>query len=428
MAAEQETLQTREVTKPNESSTVLRPHTARQQIICLAFESEAHYGKLVADAKLYRAWLEAQYAQHPELFPAAFAQGFHWHSRYHQKKQQVTLRRLRLKATRTVLTVAPSFLLPYGAGRTDEVEKALYLAQYGVPVEALEYVFGRSASYYTRLLASLGRFHLVGTTVKRAAHVPTQLVADEKITWEAGQEVLLATTVAQGCFLGAALASETSAAVLAQAYGEFKTEAQDLAPGYAPETVTTDGFRPTRLAWHTLFPHVTLILCFLHGLLKIAERCRGHLRHRVLDRAWHCYEAPTAARFAQRLRRFDEWAQTQLSGALLEMAQKLRTRRTDYLTAYAHAGAARTTNAVDRLMNFQDRWLYARRYLHGCRGSSRLMVRAYALLWNFHPYSASLRRRDPTRQSPFADLNGFQYHENWCHNLLIAASRGGLPT
>lgn len=416
------------MTKRNESTTVVLPQTARQQIICLAFESEAQYDKLVAAPKLYRAWLEEQSAQHPELFPAAFAQGFHWHSRYHQKKQKVLLRRLRFKATRAVFTIAPSFLLPYGAGRTDEVEKALYLAQYGVPAEALEYVFGRSASYYERLLASLGRFHLVGTTVKQAEQLPTQLVADEKITWEAGQEVLLATTVAQGCFLGVALASDTSAAALGKAYGEFKAEAQDLAPGYTPETVTTDGFRPTRLAWQTLFPHLKLILCFLHGILKIAERCRGDLRRTVLDRAWHCYEATTAASFAQRLRRFDEWAQAHLTGALLEMAQKLRKRRTDYLTAYGHPGAARTTNAVDRLMNFQDRWLYARRYLHGQRGSSRLAVRAYALLWNFHPYSASLRRRDPARQSPFADLNGFQYHENWCHNLLIAASRGGVPT
>jgi len=297
-----------------------------------------------------------------------------------------------------------------------------------VPAEALAYVFGRSASYYERLLASLGRFHLVGTTIKQADRLPTQLVADEKITWEAGQEVLLATTVAQGCFLGAALASDTSAVALEKAYGEFKTEAQDLVPGYTPETVTTDGFRPTRLAWQTLFPQMKLILCFLHGVLKIAERCRGDLRHRVLDRAWRCYEATTAARFAQRLRRFDEWAQKNLSGALLEMAQKLRRRRSDYAPAYAHTGAARTTNAVDRLMNFQARWLYARRYLHGRRGSSRLAVRAYALWRNFHPYSASLRRRDPTRLSPFADLNGFQYHNNWCHNLLIAASLGGKPT
>lgn len=191
--------------------------------------------------------------------------------------------------------------------------------------------------------------------------MPTQLVADEKITWEAGPEVLLATMVAQGCFLGAALAADTSDVALETAYGAFKTEAQDLAPGYTLETVTTDGFRPTRLAWHSLFPHLKLILCFLHGILKIVERCRGPLRHAVLDRAWRCYEATMPRSFAQGLRRFDDWVQAHLSGAVLEMSQKLRRRHTAYLPAYAHPGAARTTNALDHQMNFQDRWLYARR-------------------------------------------------------------------
>jgi hypothetical protein len=49
-----------------------------------------------------------------------------------------------------------------------------------------------------------------------------------------------------------------------------------------------------------------------------------------------------------------------------------------------------------------------------------------ALHWNFHPYGARLRRDQPTRVSPFHDLNGFQYHANWLHNLLIASSLGGL--
>ena len=310
------------MSKQKENAPAL-PQTARRQVICLAFKSEAPHAKLVADAGLYRQWLDEQYAQHPELFPAAFGAGYQWHARYRQKKQKLTLRRLRLKATGAVYTVTPSFVLPYGAGRTDEVEKALYLCQFGVPAEALAYVFGRSASYWERLVLSTGRLHLVGTTVKQAQHLPPQLVADEKITWEAGAEVLWATTVAQGCFLGAALASDATAAALGQAYGEFKAAAQPVAPAYAPSTVTTAGLRATRLAWQTLFPNSTLILCFLHGILKIAERCRGHLRHTVLERAWHCYDAPTGAAFAQRLRRFDEWAQRHLTGSLLSDGAKV---------------------------------------------------------------------------------------------------------
>lgn len=173
------------MTKPNELPVVL-PQTARRQVLCLAFESEAQHAQLGAAPKLYRAWLDEQFAQHPELFPAAFAGGYAWHSRYQQKKQKLTLRRVRLKMTRAVFTLAPSFLLPYAVGRTDAVEKALALAQCGVPAEALAFVFGRDASFDERWLRSLGRFHLGGTTIKAAATLPPPLVADEKITWEAG--------------------------------------------------------------------------------------------------------------------------------------------------------------------------------------------------------------------------------------------------
>ena len=111
---------------------------------------------------------------------------------------------------------------------------------------------------------------------------------------------------------------------------------------------------------------------------------------------------------------------------LLEVATKLRERAAEYLTAYQHHEARRTSNAVDRLMNYQDRKLYAMRYFHHSTKSARLTVRAIALLWNFHPYSERLRRKDHSRQSPFCDLNGFQYHSNWLHNFFIASSMRGL--
>ena len=75
-------------------------------------------------------------------------------------------------------------------------------------------------------------------------------------------------------------------------------------------------------------------------------------------------------------------------------------------------------------MNYQDRILYAMQYFHGDWDSAQLYVRAMALLWNFHPYCAKLREAEG-RHSPFKDANGFLYHENWLHNLLIAASMGG---
>lgn len=393
--------------------------------ICLPFDSEALYDACLYDLPQFRKFLLAQFAAHPELFPQAFAQGFQWHSQYQLKKQQLFVRRIKLTATGQVFTIRPSFVLPYGIARTDEIEKALYLRQWGVPFEALSYVFGRSASFYQRAWLQLGRPSLVGTTVKDPQKLPLHLVADEKITWLDGQEVYATTTAARGCFMGVGLATQTTAESLREGYGEFKQEAQELKADYRPQTVCTDGFKATRLAWQQLFPAVSLILCFLHGVLKIVERCRGESRREVLDRAWNCYQATTRRQFSQRLRRVGEWAKAKLEGAVEEMTYKLYQQRPRYVTAYEHQGCARTTNAVDRLMNHQDRVLYSMRYLHGKGDRARLALRAMALQWNFHAYGRRLRGASPERQSPFADLNGFQYHDNWLHNLFIAASLGG---
>src|SRR5262245_12730259 len=111
--------------------------------ICVPFASEAHSQDCVDDVAKYRQHLSMRYEQHPERFPQAWAQGYTFHDRYRSRKQGVTVRRVKLRATGAVFTVRPSFLLPYGVARTEEVEKALYLRQWGVPFEALAYVFGR---------------------------------------------------------------------------------------------------------------------------------------------------------------------------------------------------------------------------------------------------------------------------------------------
>lgn len=396
--------------------------------ICLGFDNDEHYMKCVNDPGQYREFLAGEFARHPEIFPYGFAEGYEFHSRYYLSKQALWLRRIKLTATQEIFAIRPSSLLPYGVGRTDAVEKALYLRQWGVPFEALSYVFGGSASHWERMYRRLGDNVLLTTTVKSAKVMPHDLTADEKITWLNGQEVSVAMTAGAGCLLGVAIANTANAEHIESAYAEFKDEAHQLDAHYTPQSVCTDGFAATRLAWRRLFPKTVIVLCFLHGILKIIERCRGQLRQSVLDRAWNCYRATTPAAFSQRLRRLKEWSLATLSGALQQMTLKLHEHRRDYIGAYACSSARRTTNAVDRLMNWQDRLLYAMGYLRGAPKTARLMLHAMALQWNFHPYSARLRRADPSRRSPFADLNGFQYHDNWLHNLLIAASMGGHRT
>jgi hypothetical protein len=401
---------------------------SRGKSICVPFDSEEHYAVCVADPESFRQHLTEVFGQHPELFPARMSEGFVLHDKSWSIKQQVMLRRLELKAPTEVFLGRPSFLMPSMVGRTAAVEKALYLRHWGVPFDALVYVFGRDAMYGYRAELALGRPTIVGSPVKQPEKLPAHVRADEKHTWALGQEVYVATTVGDGCILGATVTDAASADALEAAYGECAQEARALSPTYSPKTVCPDGWEGTQSAWRHLFPTVCIILCCLHSVLKIAERCGRDRATRtlVLDRVWAVYNSCPRTQFSQRRRRLREWATAGLpEGALRQMVRKLCGKGPQFTRAYRFPGAHRTSNALDRLMNHQDRRLYAMHYLHGTPAAARLAMRAMALQWNFPPYGARTRRDDPTRRSPFHDLNGFEYHPHWLHNLLIASSRGG---
>ena len=401
---------------------------SRGKSICVPFDSERHYAACVADPESFRQHLTEVFGQHPELFPTRMSEGFVLHDKRWSIKQQVMLRRLELKATAAVCLGRPSFLMPSMVGRTEAVEKALSLRHWGVPFDALVYVFGRDAMDWYRAELALGRPTIVGSTVKQPEKRPAHVRADEKHTWALGQEVYVATTVGGGGILGATVTAVASADALEAAYGAFAQEAHELAPTYSPKTVCTDGWEGTQSAWRRLFPTVGILLCFLHSVLKITERCGRDRARRtlVLDRVWAVEDSCTWAQFSPRLRRLRAWATAGLpEGALWQMVLKLCGKGPQFARAYCFPGAHRTSNALDRLMNHQDRRLYAMRYLHGPPAATRLAMRAMALQWNCHPYGARTRRDDPTRRSPFHALNGFEYHPNWLHNLLIASSMGG---
>ncbi len=68
---------------------------------------------------------------HPELLPAAMRSGFTLPDAYRSVKPGLRARRSKLRATGEVFLVRPSWVLPYLAAKTDTVEKALYLRQWG---------------------------------------------------------------------------------------------------------------------------------------------------------------------------------------------------------------------------------------------------------------------------------------------------------
>lgn len=164
--------------------------------------------------------------------------------------------------------------MPYMTGLTDLVERGLLMRKYSVPFHALSRTEGASSQKWFLLCQSLGRNSIVGTTVRSTEDLPQHVVGDEKHTKRRGQKAYIATTVAKNCFFGASAAENANEPELTKAYGVFKRESTAIKADYAPETVTTDGFRSTQNAWKTIFPSIILIFCFLHVFLKFRKNKR----------------------------------------------------------------------------------------------------------------------------------------------------------
>lgn len=225
------------------------------------------------------------------------------------------------------------------------------------------------------------------------------------------------------CAWYGALSASADEEHLTRAYGAFAAEAREVNPDYAPKSVNTDGWFATRNAFRNVFPMIVTVLCFLHGFLKIRDRCRKarELHHRI----WEVYRAATSVEFHERMAVFQKWfEQGSWPKAVMEVTAKLWTRGTEYAVSYTHPGCHRTSNMVDRLMNRLTRFLYAGRGLHGHQSSSELRLRGWALLQNFCPFA---RRSGKPReyQSPAHRLNQRRYHEHWLHNLQVCASMAG---
>jgi hypothetical protein len=308
-------------------------------------------------------------------------------------------------------------------GYTDEVEKALFLRHLGVPYWALTYVFGHNDVYWQRLTERLGCYDLVGTTVKHAEHLPDHLLADEKHTRLNGDKAFIATTVGDDCVLGVSVALQADRFSLTEAYGHFKREACRLKPDYQPQTVNTDGWSATQNAWQALFPLIVIIQCFLHAFIAIRSCCKRLTDFpEVQRRVWEIYHAPTADAFYQQVGELYVWAQTRFEGSAWTVIQKLCAKTGEFMLAFEHPDAYRTSNMLDRHMEPMDRCLYSAHYFHGHLMTAEFQIRGWALLHNFCPYCPRSRIRS-SYQSPAHQLNGFVYHDNWLHNLLISTSR-----
>lgn len=394
--------------------------------ICLPIDQQL-YRQVVDSPEDFRRTLDLFYLDMPQLFPTAFASGYTLKDNRVSVKTGLRLRRIECKSSGEAFTVRPSFVMPYMTGYTDDVEKALFLRSFRVPFWALARVFGKDPMYWYRLEISQGRNSIVGTTV-RQAEVPQNLLADEHHQTRDGEKNYIATTVAEGCCLGAALSQSADEDDLTEAYRVFKTEAGNVEPDYEPQTVNADGWAATRAAWLALFPLVVIVRCFLHGWLNIRSRGK-HLKEvfwSLSEKVWHAFHAADRRRFAQRLRRLRQWAKEHVKATyVLEQVEKLCSRAKEYGEAYRHPGCHRTSNMLDRVMRSMSRYFEDSQHLHGSKEACEKHCRAWALLYNFKPWSPETVRTNDGWRSPAERLNQHRYHDNWLHNLLVSASMNG---
>jgi hypothetical protein len=392
--------------------------------LCLPIEEES-YRRIVADPGEFRQTIDECFRQSPELFPADFARGYQLKDDRISAKRGLPIRRI-VTRDGVAYSVRPSFLMPYLTARVEDVEGPLSLRKFAVPFWALARVFGHDPMYRYRLECGPGRASVVGTTVRRG-DLPEHLPADERHQTLDGKKVSIATTVGSGCIPGAEPAPSAGADDLKDAYSVSKHEAHEVAPGYAPRTVNTDGRKGTKAAWRASFQGIVILQCFLHARLKVRERGK-HLKDRFVEasrRVWEAYHAPDRRRFGQRLRSLRGWAKDHLSGVVREKVLDPCKKRDRWSIAYRHPGGHRTSNMLDRLMRGMDRYFDHGQHLHGSRAACRRHCRAWALLWNFAPWHPATTRKNRGWRCPAERLNRHRYHECWLQNLLISASLGG---
>ncbi len=388
----------------------------------------ASYKEIVKTPQAFREWVDEEINRFPELFPAEIEHGYVLHDqRTSIKMPEIVLRRIALKQSQQVFTIAPSSVMPYLTSYTDDVEKALFLMRFGVPFWALTYVFGKNDMFWFRIFSHFGRYHLVQTTLKDPEKLPPDVLADEKHTHFNGEKAYIATTVAADCVLGASISLTADAAGLTEAYGHFQAEALHLNPDYAPETVNTDGWTATKNAWRTLFPLIVLLECFLHAFINIRKRCKKRYQDiypEIGQRVWEVYRAVDKAAFFKEVVALQKWAEKNVAGTALQAIKKLCAKADRFALTFQHPHAHRTSNMIDRHMVPMDRWLFNARYFHGHLLSAERQVRAWALFHNFWHYCprAKIRKRF---HSPAHKVNGFVYHDNWLHNMLISTSIAG---
>jgi len=188
--------------------------------------------------------------------------------------------------------------------------------------------------------------------------------------------------------------------------------------------------RATNLAWKNLFSNITIILCFLHSYLKIKDIAKS-LKDKfwTLSREiWNSYRSKTRQEFTIELDKLRQWTKDNVAEnqRVVQKIEDMCDKSNCFSNAYDFDECYRTSNQIDGPMNILDRYLYQIRYFHGHHKTANLKIRAWAMIYNFMPFSS--RTQKYKKQSRFEEYNGFTYSDNWLENMIIAGSLNGYRT
>ncbi len=190
------------------------PDSSRNnRVIRLPFEQE-NYATIVANCTLFRTSLDVFILQYPEFLPSAIDQGYRMKDRHMPAKLDLMFRSIDVDSI--AYSIRPSFVLPHLRSLTGDASNALSLRKFDVPFWAIAQIYGETVMYWWyRLHNALGRFSLVGTTIKDPLLLPENIAADEKHTKRLGKKVHVVTVVADECILSAGVWKQDQACILA---------------------------------------------------------------------------------------------------------------------------------------------------------------------------------------------------------------------
>ncbi|MDZ7900625.1 MAG: hypothetical protein U5N85_21680 [Arcicella sp.] len=223
---------------------------------------ELSYSETVKSPFLFRKWIDSLDENYKLLFDCNLSQGYQLHDIRCSRKMSMNYRRISIG--KEVYAIHPSFVMPYWSGKVEDCREGILLYLRGTSLDSIVTCFGDNQQKWLDRVNHLGRFSIVGTTVKSPNLLTESLTADEKITFLNGKEIYACVTVGEDCILGADLSLTEDEEGLKESYGVFKQEALNIFPAYQPKSVNTDGWAATCKAWKGLFTEIVLILCFLH--------------------------------------------------------------------------------------------------------------------------------------------------------------------